>query len=304
MNLFNLIRYKNLLVIVLTQLLVKYAVLEPFGVNTSLDIFSISLLILSTVCIAAAGNIINDIYDVETDTFNKPSKVIIGRHISEKAAFNLFIALNLVGVCIGFYISHLVGKSAFFSVFVIISALLYVYASYLKRLFLIGNIVISILVALSLLIIGLFDLLPGITPENQHIQLSVFKIIFYYAAFAFIINLIREMVKDIEDIEGDSKSGMLTLPIVIGATKAKLVVFALIIITIITISYYVIHLLYKNLIASGYFLLFIIGPLIYISIKSLSASTKQHFHHISTILKLVMVFGLLSLLLYKYILLK
>ena len=304
MNYLNLIRYKNLLMIVLAQLLIKYALLEPLGINTSLDGLGLSLLMLATICIAAAGNIINDIYDVETDTINKPNRVIVGKQLSEKTAFNLFVVLNLIGVGIGFYVSHLVGKSAFFSLFVIISALLYVYASYLKRMFLIGNIIISILVALSLLIVGLFDLLPGITPENQHIQLSVFKIIFYYAAFAFIINLIREIVKDIEDIEGDSKTSMRSLPIVIGTTKAKIVVFTLCLITLILISYYVIHTLYKNPMVSGYFLLFIIGPLIYISVKSLSAISKQHYHHISIVLKLVMVFGMLSLLLYKYILLK
>lgn len=296
----NLIRWKNLLMIAITQLLIKYALLEPFGIKTSLDALGIALLILATICIAAAGNIINDIYDVETDVINKPEKLIVGKFISEKTAFNLFIVFNVLGVGIGFYVSNLVGKSAFFSLFVIISALLYVYASYLKRTLLIGNIVISILVALSILIVGVFELLPEITPENRQFQLTFLKIIFDYAVFAFMINFLREIAKDLEDIDGDYKADMNTLPIVIGRTRATNTLFVLTLIPILILAFYVVNSLYKNSIATGYFLLFIIGPLIYTSIKSFSAKTKQDYHHISSILKLVMVFGMLSLLIYLF----
>ena len=303
MNLLNLIRWKNLLMIGIVQLLIKYSLLEPFGVNTSLDTLGITLLILASLCIAAAGNIINDIYDVETDLVNKPNKVIIDKSISEKTAYNLFIAFNITGVGIGFYLSHLVGKSAFFSVFVIISVLLYIYATYLKRTLLIGNIIISILVSLSIIIVGLFELLPVITPQNQATQLTFFNIIFDYAVFAFVITLLREITKDLEDIDGDYKAGMNTLPIAIGRERASKVLFALSLIPIAMVSYYVINYLYKSQIAVGYFLLFIIGPLVYVSVKLFSAKVKKEYHHISLILKLSMFFGMLSLLLYKYILL-
>ncbi|MFI1770533.1 geranylgeranylglycerol-phosphate geranylgeranyltransferase [Thalassobellus citreus] len=302
-SILNLIRWKNLLMIAVVQLLIKYALLEPFGVNTTLDAFGISLLILATIFIAAAGNIINDIYDVETDFVNKPEKLIVGKTISEKTAYNLFIVFNIIGVGIGFYISNLVGKSGFFSLFVIISALLYVYATYLKRTLLIGNIIISVLVALSILIVGIFELLPAITIQNQQTQLTFFKIILDYAIFAFIINLLREIAKDLEDIDGDYKAGMNTLPIAIGRIRATNVLFVLSLIPLMAIAFYVINSLYKNDIAVGYFLLFIIGPLLYTSIKSFNAKTKKEYHHISSILKIVMVFGMLSLLLYKYILL-
>ncbi len=296
----NLIRWKNLLMIAITQLLIKYALLEPLGIKTSLDALSITLLILATICIAAAGNIINDIYDVETDNINKPEKLIVGKSISEKTAFNLFIAFNVIGVGIGFYVSNLVGKSAFFSLFVIISGLLYVYASYLKRTLLIGNIVISILVALSILIVGIFELLPEITPENRQFQLTFFKTIFDYAVFAFMINFLREIAKDLEDIDGDYKAGMNTLPIAIGRTRATNVLFGLSFIPLFSISYYVINSLYKNPIAVGYFLLCIVGPLLYITIKSFNAETKKTYHHISSMLKIVMVSGMLSLLIYLF----
>jgi 4-hydroxybenzoate polyprenyltransferase len=295
-SILNLIRWKNLLMIALVQVLIKYALLVPFGVMTALNGFGLSLLVLATLCIASAGNIINDIYDVETDMVNKPDKVIVGKTISEKQANNLFIAFNVIGVGLGFYVSHLLGKNGFFAVFVIISALLYVYASYLKQILLVGNIVVSILVALSIIIVGLFELSPVITPENQTVQLTYFKIILDYAIFAFLINLVRELAKDIEDIDGDHKAGMNTLPIAIGRDRATKVLFAMSLIPLFAVVYYLVTFLYKQPIAIGYFLVFIVAPLIYSVIKSFNAETKKEIHHISSILKLVMLFGMLSLL--------
>ncbi len=300
MNFLNLIRWKNLLMIVLVQLLVKYALLEPLGALTSLDGLGISILILATISIAAAGNIINDIYDIETDLVNKPQKVIVGKSISEKNAFILFIVCNVLGVGLGYYLSFLVGRTAFFSLFVVISALLYIYASYLKRTILVGNIVISVLVGLSVLIVGIFDLLPAVTNNNQQLQLVYFKLILNYAAFAFFINFIREIAKDIEDIDGDYKADMNTLPIAIGRERAGNVLFALALIPVLIIAYHIIFRIYKHPTQVIYFLLFVLGPLIYISIKAFSAKTKKHFQHISNILKLVLLLGMLSLLLYTY----
>lgn len=302
LNLLNLIRWKNLLMIVLVQFLIKYALFEPFGVDIMLNWFGFSLLVLSTVCIAAAGNIINDIYDVETDLVNRPTKVIVGKKVSEKTAYNLFIIFNSIGVLIGFYLSHLVGKSGFFAIFFIISALLYVYATYLKQTLLIGNIVISLLVAMSILIVGLFELLPAITPQNQPTQITFFKILFDYATFAFVINLIREIAKDLEDIDGDYKAGMNTLPIAIGRKRASKVMFALLFLPLFGIIYYISTYFNTQPIAIGYFVLFVVLPLLYIIFKSFSAKTKKDFHHISNFLKLVMLFGMMSMLLYPFIL--
>lgn len=292
--------------IALVQLLIKYALFEPFIKTTELTItlngFGFGLLVLSTLCIAAAGNIINDIYDVQTDMVNRPSKVIIDKSISEKTAYTLFITLNVIGVLIGFYLSHLVGRSVFFAIFVIISALLYVYASYLKQTLLIGNVVISILVALSILIVGVFELSPVITPQNQSTQVTFFKILFDYAIFAFLINLVREIVKDLEDVDGDYKVGMNTLPIVIGRGRTSKVVFALTLLPLFGSIYYVATYLFKYEVFIAYFIILIIAPLIYIAIRSFSAKTKKHYHHISNMLKLVMLFGMLSMLLYPIVL--
>lgn len=288
--------------IALVQLLIKYALFEPFEADIMFDWFGITLLILSTMYLAAAGNIINDIYDVETDLVNRPDKVIIGKKVSEKTAYNLFITFNIIGILIGFYLSHLVGRSGFFALFVIISALLYVYATYLKQTLLIGNIVVSILIAMSILIVGLFELLPAITPQNQPTQLVFFKILLDYALFAFIINLVREIAKDMEDVDGDYKAGMNTLPIAIGRERASKVLFALTLLPLFGVVYYVMTYMYKQPIAVGYFLVFVVAPLIYVAIKSFTAKTKKDYHHISAILKLVMLFGMLSLLLYAFVL--
>lgn len=288
--------------IALVQYLIKYALFEPFGVTITLNLFGFLLLVIATLCIAAAGNIINDIYDIETDLVNKPNSVVVGKTVSEKMAYNLFIIFNVLGVLIGFYLSHLVGRSGFFALFVVISGLLYIYASYLKQILLVGNVVISFLVALSIIIVGLFELLPAITPQNQETQLTFFKILLDYAVFAFLLNLLREIVKDIEDIDGDYKAGMNTLPIAIGRTRAAKVAFVLSFIPLLAVIYYVVTYMYSQLMVVGYFLVLIVAPLLYISIKLFSAQTKKEFHTISNCLKLVMLFGMLSLVLYKFVL--
>lgn len=288
--------------IAIVQLLLKYALFEAFNINITLNWFGFTLLILATICIAAAGNIINDIYDVEADTINKPDNVLVGKSVSEKTAFNWFIALNIIGVGIGFYLSNLVGRSGFSIVFVGISILLYLYASSLKQMLIVKNIIVSILVAMSLIIVALFDLLPAITLQNQQTQLTIFKIVTDYALFAFGINLVREIVKDLQDIDGDHKAGLNTIPIALGKERATKIAFALLVFFTCGVIYYVITYLYKQQIAVGYFLIFVIAPLIYSSIKLFTAETKMQYKYVSNILKITMLLGMLSLLIYPFIL--
>ncbi|MCB0464798.1 MAG: UbiA family prenyltransferase, partial [Aequorivita sp.] len=132
MNYLQLIRYQNLLFIALAQVFIKYGLFQPFGIETTLNTFGFALLVIATLCIAAAGNIINDIYDIEIDKINKPNKVLIGKKISERSANRLYIALNVIGVAIGFYLANSIGRPGFAALFVVFSALLYLYASYLK----------------------------------------------------------------------------------------------------------------------------------------------------------------------------
>ena len=156
------------------QVLIRYALFIPLGVDITLSHFEFVLLVLATICIAAAGNIINDIYDVDIDLINKPKKVIVGVSISEKTAYNLFIIFNIIGVGLGFYLANRSGEESFSGFFIVISALLYLYASFLKSMLLIGNIIISLLVAFSLIIVGLFDWFPAINFINQEYQSFIF----------------------------------------------------------------------------------------------------------------------------------
>ena len=121
---------------------------------------------------------------------------------------------------------------------------MYLYASYIKAMLLIGTILISILVATSLLIVGLFELLPAITPENLESQRSIFKIVLDYALFAFLLNFIREIVKDLQDINGDKNGGINSLPIALGRKRATNIVFALGVFTITSVIYYMYVYLY------------------------------------------------------------
>ncbi|WP_310993249.1 geranylgeranylglycerol-phosphate geranylgeranyltransferase [Aequorivita marina] len=304
MNFLNLIRYQNLLFIALVQVLIKYALFPAFNVDTSLNALDFALLILASLCIAAAGNVINDVYDVAIDKVNKPKKVLIGNKISETFANRLYIILNVIGVGVGFYLSNSIQKPGFAALFIIISALLYLYASYLKSVFLVGNLVVSILVAMSLLIVPIFELLPAITPENQASQTVGFKIVLNYALFAFYINLIREIVKDLEDINGDKKGEMNTLPIVLGRKRTVNLVFILAILAVLGLVLYMYENLYNVQLLMLYFLLALVAPLLYFCIKAWDAKRPKDYAFLSRLLKIIMFFGICALALYQFVILK
>ena len=298
----KLVRYPNLLMIVLTQVLVKYFLFEPFKLDVTLDGLGFSLLVISMVCLAAAGNIINDLHDTETDTVNKPHKLIIGNKISEKAAYNWFIALNIIGVGIGFYLSNLVGKPSFTALFIIPSAFLYFYATQIKGTVLVGNLVVSIMVAMIIVMVGIFDLVPAINPANLSTQKVIFLILVDYAIFAFLVNFIREMVKDQEDIKGDYKAGYQTLPVILGRKRTNMITFFITLLPLAGVLYYIYNYLYDNKIAILYAMLLVMGPLLYFLVKIPGAETKKQYHQLSTLLKMVLAAGLLSIGLYRFIL--
>lgn len=299
----QLIRFPNLVMIVLTQVLVKYFLFEPFGIAVTLTDFSFSLLVLSMVCLAAAGNIINDLYDRRADAINKPRKLIIGHKISEKRAYNLFISLNVVGVGIGFYLSNLVGKPSFVALFILPSAFLYFYATQIKGTVLVGNLVVSIMVAMIVVMVGIFDLVPAITPQNRLTQRVMFSILVDYAIFAFLLNFLREMIKDQEDIKGDYNAGYQTLPVLLGQTRTNKIIFMVGLLPFAGVLYYIYYYLFSNQWAVWYALFFILAPLLYFFIKLPAAETKKQYHHLSLLLKGILAAGLLSIGLYRFILL-
>lgn len=288
--------------IALVQLLIKYALFPAFAVDITLNAIGFMVLVLATVFIAAGGYVINDIYDMETDAVNKPNKVIVGKSITEKTANYLYILFTVIGVGLGFYLSNSIGKPPFFIVFIAVSGLLYIYATYLKQIAIVGNLVVSGVVALSLLIVGIFELVPVISPANQNVQSTMLEVLTDFAILAFLINFIREIVKDIQDVDGDHKAGMQTLPILFGKSRTAKVAFGITCITILIIAYYIGAFVYMHMEAIIYFLVLVIAPLIYIAIKLFTAEKNKDFKHISLMLKLVMFTGMLSMVLYYFIL--
>lgn len=276
------------------QLIFRYGFLKFQNIPLALADWQYGLLVLSTVLIAAGGYVINNIFDQETDNDNKPNDVIVGKSISETQAYNLYFALTVSGVALGFYLSNVIQKPGFASIFILIAATLYLYASSLKQMMLIGNVVVALLLSFSVIIIGIFDLYPATVIENQQQMKVFFSILLDYAIFAFMINILREMIKDIQDMDGDYNQGMNTLPIAIGKLRTCKIIFILSIIPILVILLYINKYLLDLLWVTIYLLLFVCGPLILFTVKMLKAHTKKEFYFLSLLLKWILFFGILS----------
>lgn len=279
------------------QLIFRYGFLKFQNIPLALTDWQYGLLVLATVSIAAGGYIINNILDVDTDTENDPENVIVGKQISEVKAYNLYIGFTVIGVAIGFYLSNVINKPGFASMFIVIAATLYFYATNLKQSLLIGNLIVALLLSFSVLIIGVFDLYPVTFDENRPVMGLLFGILLDYALFAFILNFIREIVKDLEDIEGDENQGMNTLPIAFGVNRTINFVFGLSFVPIICALYYIKTYIFESglFISTFYGLVFILAPIIYFTIKIRSAKTKSDFNFLSTLLKWILLFGMLSI---------
>ncbi len=291
----KLIKIDNLLIIALAQLCIKYGLFKPFGVAITLSDFGVALLVIATLSIAAAGNIILSIYDQDKSAF-------LHTAITEKSANRLFIIFNAIGVLIGFYLSNLIGKPGFAALFILVSGVFYIYASYLKEILIIKNLIIGILAALSLIVLGIFDLLPAITEKNRESQTVIFSIILDYAIFAFLIVTLREIIKDCLNMDKDHNMSIKTIPIVFGKSRTIKLVGALAIIPIAAVVYYIYTYLFSNTQAVVFVLILIIAPLFYFMIRSFTAETDKHIITLKTILKIVLITASISLLLYQFIL--
>lgn len=239
MHFLRLLRPVNLLVIVLTMYGMRMFFLpylnEKKDVIPSTEALDYFLLVFSTVIIAGAGNIINDYFDVKADRINKPEKLIIGKHIKKRWAIVSHWILNLIAFSIAVYLSY--RYHTFWYVFIHLFSInaLWFYSMYFKRQFFIGNLLIGLLTALVPILCGihfiqLVDtshqiLLPASWDGNLTIGISAEGIktffVLAFALFAGGLNLIREIVKDMEDIEGDRLLPAKTLPIVLGIQKSK-----------------------------------------------------------------------------------
>lgn len=281
--------------IIVAQCIIRYGLFNHLNVEITLSTMSFILLVLATALIAAGGYIINDIYDVVADKINRPNKRIIDALIDAKKARLLFYLVTFTGIGLGFISSAMMAKPLYALYFFGTAIGLYVYSRFLKTIPLVGNILISVIVALSILIVGVFELLPSINAYNNASQMVVFNIIRDIAIFAFMINFLREIVKDIEDIQGDHIARYKTIPIILGVkrTAQTTTVMGLIIVTIIAL--YTFTYLYNDKWAVAIVFFGIIAPLGYVCAQLWEASNKKQFKRLSLFLKIIMFNGICAI---------
>lgn len=294
---FIFFRWKNVLMIILIQYLFKYVLFEKYDLLVALNDLHFALLTLSTVCIAIAGYIINDINDVKADIVNKPDRLFIDRKIVRSTAQYLFYGFNTLGLGLGMYLSYYIDHTSYFFIYVLTAFLLYKYANYFKFKFLIGNIVISLLILLSIILVLVFDLMPVTSNYNINSQMTVLKILVIFGIFGFFFTFLREVVKDIEDIEGDRAMESRTLPIVLGIPKTRTVVLIISGVILASLLYCIYFLFDQNLYLSLYIILLVVLPLLFFIFKTAKADSKEQFKQMSTLLKIIMFTGILSMIL-------
>ena len=296
LDFFKLIRWKNLVIVALTQYLIRYTLLIPFVDFLSLNDMQFLLLVISTVLVAAAGYIINDYFDIQVDQLNK-RKIIVGNSIKRREAMALHFIFSGLGIGIGFYLGHKIGMWNLGFINLFSASALWLYSTHFKRNYLSGNLLISLLSALVLIIVALYDILPA-SEQNDINAIVVFKIICIYAAFAFITTLIREIVKDLEDLEGDQKMGYETYAIVSGKKKAKNIVQTLSLLTILGVACILYFQFQADLYSFLYVLFFVEFPFLYFVWKLKNAEKSADFHSLSILIKIIMLSGTLSMLVF------
>ncbi|MDX5325867.1 MAG: geranylgeranylglycerol-phosphate geranylgeranyltransferase [Bacteroidota bacterium] len=295
----QLIRWPNLTIMALIYLLFRYGFLDLLGIEHALSGGEYLLLTLSVLSVAAAGYVINDLYDQRADRINKPDKLIIGRYLREKQAQNAYYFFSVLGVGLGIFVGYQVGMYNLGLIHALSILLLYFYATQLKRQPIIGNLIISLLAFSVLMIIPLFDLLPVMDSGNKDVLFPFFNIFLAYGTFSFFITLAREIIKDLEDVKGDREAGYQTFAVIAPLWANKLLVF--ISLTLILIGFFLFLLMsYRSdFISFGYVLAFLLTPSLYLVWLTTKASEKDDYHKLSLGLKVLMVLGIFSVLVFS-----
>jgi 4-hydroxybenzoate polyprenyltransferase len=300
----KMIRLPNLFFIALTQALFQYCIYQSLykGSIAANDMLHFLLLVGASLCIAAAGYIINDYFDINIDEVNKPHRMVVDKVINRRWAIAWHFILSFIGLLLTILAIPFLQKWYLILANIFCVALLWLYSTSFKRKLLIGNIVISLLIAWTILIIffskvSLADAF-GMGAGAHH---KFFRLAFLYAGFAFIISLIREAIKDMEDIPGDLKYGCRTMPIVWGlnSTKVYIAVWLIVLLALLIIlQLYILQFQLWLPVAYGFVL--VILPLLYIFYKLFPASTPQDFHRLSSWTKSVMLAGILSMIFFYF----
>lgn len=280
--------------------------LESNGFSLQMSNFLFFLLVFSTVLLAAAGYIINDVYDIDTDKINRPDKVIVGKSISIRAAENLYLILNTVAVGIGIYISFVIGLRFISLAFLLVAGLLYFYSTVYKSQFLLGNLIVAFFAALVPLMVMLFEgALLKVKFKFFEGSLSYYNYLIgwigFYATFAFLISFAREIIKDMQDIKGDAQLGQKTLPVTFGLKVSKYIVLIILTLTSIIVFYILVCYLHDP-VSLAYIVPLVLSPILYTGWVIFKASEKKDFERASTLCKLIMLTGIMYTLLARYIL--
>ena len=294
----RLIRWPNLAFIALTQLLFYYCVFEPLfpGGNEK----SLAWIIIASVFIAAAGYIINDYFDLNIDQINKPHKNVFAKIIHRRWAIIWHLLLSFAGI---FATALAVGLQKWYLILANVGCvgLLWFYSTSFKRQLLIGNIVISILTAWTVLILFFAYTQPYQSiASNDPEVIKLFRVAFLYAGFAFIGSLIREAIKDMEDMEGDARYGCKTLPIVAGirSTKIYVTIWSVVLLAgLVILQLYVLQLGWWWAIA--YSVPFIIAPVIYLIFRLSRSYKPRDFNYLSGVCKFILLTGILSMIFFR-----
>jgi 4-hydroxybenzoate polyprenyltransferase len=266
----RLTRLWNLLIVALTQFCTA-----GFLVGTeTLSDPRLMLLALSTVLVAAGGYSINDYYDVKIDLINKPERVVVGKTLPRRFVLLLHTLLTVSGIGLGFLLSWLIGGITFICGF-----LLWLYSNALKRLPFIGNFIVAVLTGLSVWMVNL------LFPPNR-------PAILVYALFAFFLTLIREIIKDMEDLKGDNTFGCRTLPIVWGLRGTKLFIYLIVMLFCTTVVG--IHMVVTPLPVT-FFVGFLLIPLGILVAWLIRADTRRDYYRLSQLSKLIMLGGIFSM---------
>jgi 4-hydroxybenzoate polyprenyltransferase len=299
----KILRPNNLFIIVVTQVLIRYCVLEPLlftqGLALQMPVFDFVILVLTSVLIASAGYVINDYFDVKIDRLNRPDTVIVDRIISRRKSMLWHLSLNGLGLVGAVIIAWRAQNLQLVIIQILTIGLLWFYSTDFKKQALIGNLVVAFLTALIPMVVIIYEL-PWLKHfyenTNMAYQLnfkSTLQFVAMFALFAFLMNLMREIIKDIEDVFGDEAAGCKTLPIVFGIDKTKYFVYITQLITIAILVFVIIKNHSPNdIIPSAYLALLIGLPLLFASYKVYKANQKNDFSFISRLLKVIMVLGL------------
>ncbi|PWD98212.1 prenyltransferase [Marinilabilia rubra] len=307
MALLNLVRYKNLIIIVLMQCLLRYGLLIPvlhyYGVSPELSHIKFGLLVLATVLLAASGYVINNYFDVSIDRINRPYNVVVGRQIPRRTALLLHVILTITGVFIGLFLAYITRKENYALMFIVIPGLLWYYSTTLKKQVLVGNLTIALLTALVPFVVVSIEFATLARVHGEAILHSEACSTAWFwttgfAFFAFISTIMRELIKDMEDIEGDKEAGCHTLPVEMGIDYSRTVVIILTIasVTALWIILFMVPRLYDSYLTWGYFFVFLTIPYILLAYKIFKARTRRQFHLASNLSKIIMLMGILFIL--------